>query len=52
MAEQKAKELMRKHDIRLEELREGKHTLHHLRTLVHSEGLPFEVFQSLVKMRR
>jgi hypothetical protein len=52
MAEQKVKELMRRHDIRLEDLREGKHTLHHLRTIVRSEELPFEVFQALVKLRR
>ena len=52
MAETKAKELLRKHDIRLEELREGKHRLHHLRHLVRSEELPFEVFQALVRMRR
>ena len=52
MAETKARELMRKHDIRLEDLRGGKHTLHHLRTIVHGESLPFEVFQALVRMRR
>jgi hypothetical protein len=52
MAEQKMKELMKKHDIRLEDLREGKHTLHHLRNVVRSEELPFEVFQALVKLRR
>ncbi len=52
MAEQKAKELMRKHDLRLEDLREGKHTLHNLRSIVRSEDLPFEVFQALVRLRR
>lgn len=52
MAEIKAKELMRKHDIRLEDLREGKHTLHHLRNIVRTEEQPFEVFQALVRMRR
>lgn len=52
MAENMAKELLRKNDIRLEEFREGKHRLHHLRHMVRSEDLPFEVFQALVRMRR
>lgn len=52
MPENKVKELMRKHDLRLEDMKEGKHRLHHLRSIVRSEELPFEVFQALVKMRR
>ena len=52
MADHKAKELMKKHDIRLEDLRDGKHTLHNLRSIVRSEDMPFEVFQALVKLRR
>ncbi|MFN2239245.1 MAG: hypothetical protein ABR524_07620 [Thermoanaerobaculia bacterium] len=52
MPENKVKELMRKHDLRLEDMKEGKHRLHHLRSIVRNEELPFEVFQALVKMRR
>ncbi|HVR42716.1 MAG TPA: hypothetical protein VMS56_04660 [Thermoanaerobaculia bacterium] len=52
MPEQKARELMRKHDIRLEDVQGAKPTLHHLRNVVRSENLPFEVFQALVRMRR
>jgi hypothetical protein len=52
MADQKAHELMRKHNISLEDVRERRTSLHHLRQVVHSEQLPFDVFKALVKMRR
>ncbi len=52
MPENKAHELLRKHNISLEEVQERKTTLHHLRHIVHTEQLPFDVFKTLVKMRR
>ena len=52
MPEQKAHELLRKHDIHVDDVRERRTTLHHLRKIVHSEQLPFDVFKALVKMRR
>ena len=52
MADQKAHELMRKHNISLEDVKERRTSLHHLRQIVHSEQLPFDVFKALVKMRR
>ena len=52
MADQKAHELMRKHNISLEDVKERRTSLHHLRNIVHSEQLPFDVFKALVKMRR
>lgn len=52
MADQRAQELLRKHNISLEDVRERRTSLHHLRHIVHSEQLPFDVFKALVKMRR
>lgn len=52
MPEKKAHELLRKHNISLEDVKERKTSLHHLRHIVHSEELPFDVFKALVKMRR
>ena len=52
MPEKTAHELRRKHNISLEEVQERKTTLHHLRQIVHTEQLPFDVFKTLVKMRR
>ncbi|MDX1583637.1 MAG: hypothetical protein R3338_08560 [Thermoanaerobaculia bacterium] len=52
MAEQKTRELMARHNISIDDLRERKHTLHHLRTVVRGENLPFDVFRSLVTHRR
>ena len=52
MAEQKTRELMARNNITIEDLRERKHTLHHLRNVVRSEELPFDVFRSLVMQRR
>jgi hypothetical protein len=52
MPEQKAHDLLRKHDIHVDDVKERRTTLHHLRNIVHSEQLPFDVFKALVKMRR
>ena len=52
MSENKAQDLLRKHNISLEEVRERRTSLHHLRKIVHGEQLPFDVFKALVKMRR
>ena len=52
MAEQKARELLRKHNIALEDVKERRMSLHHLRHIVHNEQLPFDVFKALVKLRR
>jgi hypothetical protein len=52
MAEHKAQDLLRKHNISLDDVKERRTTLRHLRHIVHSEQLPFDVFKALVKMRR
>lgn len=52
MADQKAHELLRKHNISLEDVKERRTSLHHLRRIVHNEQLPFDVFKALVKLRR
>ncbi len=52
MPEQRAHELLRKHNISLEDVKERRATLHHLRRIVHAEELPFDVFKTIVKMRR
>ena len=52
MSENRAQELLRKHNISLEEVRERRTSLHHLRQIVHADQLPFDVFKALVKMRR
>jgi len=52
MSEQKAHDLLRKHNIAIEDVKERRTSLHHLRHMVLSEELPFDVFKALVKMRR
>jgi hypothetical protein len=52
MSDQKAHDLLRKHNISLDDVKQRRTTLHHLRHIVHSEELPFDVFKALVKMRR
>lgn len=52
MSDQKAHDLLRKHNIHVDDVKERRTTLHHLRNIVHSEQLPFDVFKALVKMRR
>lgn len=52
MSDNRAHELLRKHNINLDDVKERRTTLHHLRHIVHSEQLPFDVFKALVKLRR
>ena len=52
MSEHKAHEILKKHNISVDDVKERRTTLHHLRHIVHSEQLPFDVFKTLVKMRR
>ncbi len=52
MSEIKANELLRKHNISVDDVKERRTTMHHLRHIVHSEQLPFDVFKALVKLRR
>jgi hypothetical protein len=52
MPENTAHELLRKHNISLDDVKERRTSMHHLRHIVHSEQLPFDVFKALVKLRR
>lgn len=52
MAKDRAHELLRKHNISIQDVKERKTSLHHLRQIVHSEQLPFDVFKALVDLRR
>lgn len=52
MPENQAHELLRKHNIQVTDIQQRRTTLHHLRNIVHSEQLPFDVFKALVKLRR
>ena len=52
MHEKKANDLLRKHNISLEDVQQRRTSLHHLRHIVHNEQLPFDVFKALVKLRR
>lgn len=52
MSDQKAHDVLRKHNIAVEDVKERRTSLHHLRHIVRSEELPFDVFKALVKMRR
>jgi hypothetical protein len=52
MAEQRAHELLRKHGLTIDDVKDGKASLHHLRRIVHGEQLPFDVFKALVRLRR
>lgn len=51
MSDNKAHDLLRKHNIALDDVKERRTSLHHLRNIVRSEELPFDVFKALVKMR-
>lgn len=51
MSEHRAHELLRKHNITVDDVKQRRATLHHLRNVVHSEQLPFDVFKALVKLR-
>ena len=52
MSEKRAHELLRRHNISVQDVKERKTSLHHLRNIVHSEQLPFDVFKALVDLRR
>ena len=52
MHNQKAHDLLRKHNITVQDVKERKTSLHHLRNIVHAEELPFDVFKAIVKLRR
>jgi uroporphyrinogen-III synthase len=52
MHEKKAAEVLRKHGISVDDIREQRTTLHHLRKLVRSENQGFDVFREIVKLRR
>ena len=51
MSEIKAHELLRKHNITVDDVKQRRTSMHHLRHIVHAEQLPFDVFKTLVKMR-
>lgn len=52
MSDQRAHDLLRKHNITPDDVKDRRTSLHHLRHIVRSEELPFDVFKTLVKMRR
>ena len=52
MPQSKAYELLKKHQIHADEVKDGKTSLRHLRHIVRSENLPFDVFHALVRLRR
>ena len=51
MPDQKAHDLLRKHNISVDDVKERRTSMHHLRRIVHAEELPFDVFKALVKLR-
>lgn len=52
MPHEKAHELLKKHRISVEEMKERRPSLHHLRHMVRAEDLPFDVFRELVRLRK
>lgn len=52
MTEHTARELLRRNNISLDDVKERRASLHHLRQIVHHEQLPFDVFKAIVKLRR
>ena len=52
MSEKKAHELLSKHKIELADVADRQVRMRHLRHIVRSEDLPFDVFRELVKMRK
>jgi hypothetical protein len=52
MAEKKAHELLSKHRIDVADVAAKRVGLHHLRNIVRSENLPYDVFRELVKLRK
>jgi len=51
MPETKARDLMKKHKLSADDLKEGKPALSHLRKIVRDENLSFDVFRTLVRLR-
>jgi hypothetical protein len=51
MPDQKAHDLLRKHNISVDDVKERRTSLHHLRRVVRAEELPFDVFKAIVKLR-
>jgi hypothetical protein len=51
MPDQKAHDLLRKHNISVDDVKERRTSLHHLRRVVLAEELPFDVFKAIVKQR-
>ena len=51
MAHKKAMELLGKHGVHVNDVKERKTSLHHLRKMVREENLPFDVFRELVRLR-
>jgi hypothetical protein len=52
MSDHRAHELLRKHNITIDDVKERRTSLHHLRRIVRGEQLPFDVFKALVNLRR
>jgi hypothetical protein len=52
MSDHQAHDLLKKHNITIDDVKERRTSLHHLRRIVHNEQLPFDVFKALVKLRR
>jgi hypothetical protein len=52
MPNQKAIALLGKHNVSVDDVKQRKTSLHHLRKLVREDELPFDVFRELVKLRR
>ncbi len=52
MSENKAHEVLRKNNISVDDVKERRASLHHLRRIVNAEQLPFDGFKALVKLRR
>ena len=52
MAEKKAHELLNKHEIDAAHVADRRVRMHHLRNIVKSDNLPFDVFRELVKLRK
>jgi hypothetical protein len=52
MPEKKAHEILHKNQIELADVADRKVALRHLRQIVKTENLPFDVFRELVKLRK
>ena len=52
MAEKKAHELLNKHRIDVADVAARRVRLHHLRDIVKSENLPYDVFREMIKLRK